>query len=261
MPESKSLSIVAAAAAQRAFLQTVEGSLKQQGKELIGLTASVAAQMLVSVSASFVTNFAMSCLKSLLSVEETVDAIAKGVSKLVQEPLSTGIEQLRVADSLQGASGVELSYRASRYEQALSSFDRALSMAEPEERPVVQLMRGLAAARIPGAAHEAKSHLGDYRDHCLELAGRLDAKTDELERAASENARKAETIAVVPGPGVGGGIVGMAVAEPRIRKATLELKSREALQEAEVVKSSSEDLRIAAKSIEILCEILSRIDS
>lgn len=260
MSESKSITLVASTAAQKAFLQTVEASLKREGKEFINSTAHVAAQMLASISADFVTNFTMSCLKLLLSFEETANDISKNVPKLIQEPLSTGLEQLRVADSLQGTSKSELDHRATRYQQALSNLDRALSMAEFEERPFIQLMRGLAAARIPGAEHEACAHLADYRDHCLELAEKLDKKIGGLEEAAGKSSAKAEAISVSSGPGVGGGLVGMAVAEPRIRKASLEAKSREALQEADTIRSSSGELCMAAKSIDVLCRILLRGD-
>ncbi len=262
MAVSRSLSALAAAATQKAFLQTTEDLLKRSGAELIAMSTSVAAEILTGASTSFAANFIMACLKSLLSAEESAHEIARSVSKLVEEPLNTGMEQLRVADSLEGASAAELRHKTLRYQQALSSLDRALSMADPDERPIVQLLRGLASARIPGAAREAIAHLREYLDYCTGVAERSDAAVLELEKSAIESAPEAEAIQADPISGLGaGGLVSMTVSERRIRKAALKSRARQAVQEAGLLRSSTQELWSTAKSIEILCEVLATSES
>src|SRR5208283_1554602 len=153
---------ITASALRSSFLDFTEKMLSAGRDKLASSASSIIAASLLGFSGSFLYEFAMICIKSLLATEQTNELIKKQLSKLITEPLSTGLEQLSLAETLKPKSQAERDHQIFRYKQALENLDRALSLCQPEERPFIILLRALAAMRLPGGSPESRIHLEEF---------------------------------------------------------------------------------------------------
>ena len=240
----------------KAFLKTVEESLSIGKNKLISASSSAFLQILSRVSGNFIIELSIACLKSLLESKESLRLIEKDINKLVREPLKTGIEQLRVAEILKSGTEKQSQHRVLRYQQALINFDKALSLAEENEKPFINFLRGLVAIHLPGAEEESIMHLKEFQGACLKAAKDLKNRAAHEEVLALENEREAEAVEIPRGPGVGGGLIGMARAEPLFKKAQLLYDASKQRKRSEALKSVYDQMLITSSAIEILISLL-----
>lgn len=117
--------------------------------------------------------------------------IRRSLRLLIDAPLRTGLEQLRVAVASEASTAEETQHQADRLREARASLDAASQRVAPEQRALVDLYRGLASLGIPGGLREGKLHLGAFALACrsrasalLKAAAEHDGKATELTRLA-----------------------------------------------------------------------------
>lgn len=83
-------------------------------------------------------------------------------------------------------------------------------------------------------------------------------KAEAHENTARSREAEAEKIRIPMGQGVGGGFIGMAVAEPRIRKASLLYEASSERSQAERLQTEADQLSTAAECARAVIEIASK---
>lgn len=223
----------AATATRRAFEEAASTWLESRGEKLEALLSSKLPTILASASGLFAVQFSLAVLRQLLHPEDTERKMRLQMARLIGAPAKTALEQFRIASGLRPINDDESAHRESRFRECLGNLDLALSVADSEDVPVINLLRGVCALHIRGGSGEARQHLIAYAADCRGQ-GDISRREAALHRArASEYKAEADRIRTDPGPGVGGGLVGMAVAEPRIRKAALLERSNSEVRLAE----------------------------
>jgi len=144
---------------------------------------------------TFVSKFIQAFLQLFYDTENKPRQIEEMVSALIREPLTTSLEQLRVANKIVLFSEKSKQYKIERLRNALYSLDRARSLAsEGFEIALIDLLRGLCTFELPGATSETLIHFTAYqiwahkeveylisvRKEKQQKAERLDAKIKEL---------------------------------------------------------------------------------
>jgi hypothetical protein len=129
----------------------------------------------------------------------------KVLQKLVAGPLNTGLLQLRTALSLEsnkaGETREQSHHKISRYRDALRSFDKALAVADENEKPTIHLYRAFVSTKIPGAENEARVHGLEFGAACKDLAQALIRKASIEEADAAIRDSVAARIVVDHGAG------------------------------------------------------------
>ena len=193
-------------------------------------------------------------LKTLISINDSNHRIEKSLSKLVREPFLTAIEQFKVSCGLEGKSKEEKAYREARFRNSLTSFDKALSLAEPNEKSFINLMRGFCALNLPGGVKEAEIHFRIFQDECEEYANELRDIAENLINEAEKCELKASKINVDELPkGLGGGtFFSMSVGEPKMRKASLLAEAKEKKEKADTLIKESNSLLTTANNLKAI---------
>jgi hypothetical protein len=233
--------------AKKAVTKSVKGALEKNTEAMASSTTITAIRIAATLSGNFVSEITLACLKAILAERDRLSEIERSVSKLVREPLKTGVERLRIADSLPAKTPNEVQHRLTRLRGALESFDRAVSVAESVDRPPIDFLRGLVAAQIPGAEDEAALHFTAFSDYCAKRAVAIRAKASALEVKASEAEEEANGIDARYSLGVGGGFAGMEKALPWIRKSGLIQEAKRFRAESIKLLSASDDLNDMAE--------------
>jgi hypothetical protein len=220
--------------ARSALTKTAEKGLELGSEKVVEATTRLVGRAAATLVGSFATEFAKAFLSALLDKDGAIKAIRSDVSKLVRAPLLAGIEQLRVAALLPTVTPDEAEFMITRHRQALNHLDQALSLCEPEERPLVAFLRGVAALNIPGGLAEARMHFVEFRDACATLGTQRLGDAAAADAKAQEAEVRARQIAVQPGSrtrGAGRGLVGFSA--ERLERANLEAEARRFRRQAE----------------------------
>lgn len=227
-------------------------------KELTNIAAGLIKETFLVLAESLIgqKNFAMIFLKTLISLNESNRRIEKSLSKLVQEPFLTGIEQFKIGCELIGDSKNERLHRETRFHDSLTNFDKALSLAEPGEKAFVNLMRGLCAINLPGGTNEAEIHFKAFQQDCKAKASELKRIAGALINDAQANELKASKIIVDNLPkGLGGGtFFSMGVGEPKMKKAALLVEARESREKADRLMKESNVLLTSSEKLETILD-------
>jgi hypothetical protein len=240
----------------KVFLKTVEETLSVKKTELLSKATSEIMQIFARASGNFIIEVSLAFLKIILESKDSMRVIEREVKKLVSEPLRTGIEQLKIAGVLNSKTKAQNQHKISRYRQALDNFDSALSLAEENEKPFINLLRGLVSVNIPGAEEEAVIHLRNFQVACQKIAEHVSSVASLEEKNALEEERDAEAIKVQISPGVGGGLIGMARAEPLIQKAHLLHEADKRRKKVESLKFTRDQILNSILAIEILISLV-----
>lgn len=194
-------------------------------------------------------NYGMLFLKALFSINESTYRIENSLSKLVREPFLTAIDQFNIGCKLEGNSKKEKEYREERFRNSLNNFDRALSLAQPNEKSFINLMRGFCALNLPGGSKEALIHFEVFQKECEKKASELKHLSDKMLEDAKEYELKANEVKVDDLPkGLGGGtFFSMSIGESKMEKATLLMTAREKKEKADnLLKESNEYLMVSS---------------
>jgi hypothetical protein len=197
------LTHLAASATRRAFEKTADVWVQSLGGHVTSLLISRLPSLVAEVSGAFAVEFASVLLKMLLDSEDSLSRIDKNVSKLVQEPLKTALEQFRVASALHPDNESGRVYREQGFRESLASFDRARSVAEDHDTPLIDLLRGICALQMRGGGGEAKVHLRPYARACTARANSLQEKAAAHDERALQNEWDAAKIQISEGYGLG----------------------------------------------------------
>jgi len=119
--------------------------------------------------------------------EDDLAEIRRSLRLLIDAPLRTGLEQLRVAMAVVPRTPEEVQHQADRLREARASLDEASQNVPQEQRGVLDLYRGLASLIIPGGAQEARLHLEAFANAC-------EARATALLEAAAAHDRKAASL-------------------------------------------------------------------
>ena len=167
---STDLTDVAAAATKGAFEKMAGVWFEFGGEQLASVLRSRIPTVIANASGAFAVEFASVLLKGLLQSSDSTRKIEKAVSKLAREPVKTALEQFRIASTLQPANPDAEDHRELRFRECLGTLDRALSVAEESEVPMIHLLRGACAFQVRGGEDEAKEHLRLYVAACQKQA-------------------------------------------------------------------------------------------
>lgn len=252
------LTILTAAATKSAIEKMAGVWFEDAGDRLASILRARISAVVANASGAFVVEFASVLLNGLLQSSDSMRKIEKAVSKLAREPVRTALEQFRVASNLRPANPDAQAHREQRFRECLVTLDRALSVAEDSEVPMVHLLRGTCALQVRGGEEEGKEHLRLYVVACEAQAYELRNAARTYEEAALRGEVEANKIQVQMGQGVGGGLIGMAVAEPRIRKASLVHEASSQRRLAEQLRQEADGLSAAADCAQAVIEIATK---
>ena len=257
------LTSVAASATRSAFEETAGVWLESRREQLQTVLRSRIPALVAEVTGAFAVEFASVLLRGLLDSENSTRRIEKGVSKLVREPIKTALEQFRTASGLRPSDADGHLHQAQRFRECLVSLDRALSVAEESDIPMIHLLRGTCALQVPGGTGEATEHLRRYVEAIDAQAEKLREKAAVHDATAEKSEAEAQEVPTplghsTFGHGVGGGFVGMAVSEPRIRKASLLYLAGRERRQAEQSRIEARELSTAAEYARALAEVASK---
>ena len=214
------LTSTAATAARDAFLAVLESWARTSETNLLSGMTSGFAQIPGRLGGAFALEFALVCLTSLLKNQESLRNISVNLSKLVREPLLTGISLIELSEHLKENTGDARRHRESRLRSALESLHKAAAICEPEERPFVDLLRGLCAVQLSGGAEEAALHLTSFARACRAAANRAESEGQRLNQLAAKSETAAAEITLTNTPGLRGGLlIEMAIDESRVQRA------------------------------------------
>lgn len=239
-----------------AFFKSAEESLKIGKDHLVSMASGALLHALANVSGIFVLEIINTIFKSFREQDNHILDIKRQLSKLIKEPLQTGLEQFTIADELKPSDENQNNYRRNRYMSALENLDKAYSLASETEKPLISLFRGLVATRIPEAEAEAVLHLEKFIEACTLSVHRHDEQIAEMQSRALAIEDKAKSIKVIEGHACGGGLFPMAIAENKIKKENLLYESSSCRNKIEELKSDKEYLISAKKSTEVLINIV-----
>ena len=216
--------------------------------------ASKVIQFIGNLSTGFLSKLALTCLRHILKIEDSGEKLAKDVSKLVSAPLGEGMEQLHIAASLEPPidkkeKPEEARHRQERYRDALRSLDQARQLASQEEIPPIDLLRGLACLRLPGAQAEARLHLDSYAEFCEQLSRVLLERADVLSSRLARDEKDLRNIPVYRGGLGGGGLVGMDIALSITKRAELVRRVESTKREISSAIAESQELLISSAVI------------
>lgn len=105
----------------------------------------------------------------LLTTESEIKKIDRQVSKLIREPIKTGLNQLKIANTLSITSNINYQYLKLRYLHALENFDKAYNLSSDEEKPYIDLLRGITTLKIEGGQNESVYHFKNFQKYYLEV--------------------------------------------------------------------------------------------
>lgn len=259
----KSLRRIAIWAARDALFAVAEKSTSITVGKITTLASTALAHSILRASSTFTLQFVLLIFKKLVHSEDTDLFIRTQLSKLVAEPFKTGVDQLKLADSIQPTNIAEQEHRIERYKNALVNLDRAFSVAKPEEQLFILLLRGVTALQIPGGQPEAKIHLAEFHKRCSIIATEIEKQAIEKENKSIEKHVEANQRKLTRENGSGGRLMfvgsgsflGMALGEDDIIRATIEYESVSLHSEAQKLQFQAEEIRDAAKAVEVLAEL------
>lgn len=243
-------------ATRSAFEEIATVWLKTANKEISSFLTPWLPNFLAIASGDFVVEFTAIFLKTFFNPGTQLHDIDAKLIKLINEPLKTAIEQFEIASQLCPKNEIDLQYREKRLRDCLGNLDRACSIAEQEEIPLINLLRGLCTIQVTGGQQEAIIHLEKFRSACADIIQSLGDKVAMHERDAEQNNVEAEKISVPSGLGAGGGLAGLDLAEIRMRKASLQYKARCATERAQKANEIINDVRLAGDYANALIHLI-----
>lgn len=211
---------------------------------LIGALAAPAARLIFGGGSQFAVDFAVALVKTLLRQEDKLKAIHEKLDRVLGEPFESAIHVLAVLQRSAARSDPERAFVTSRLADALSHLDRAASLASPKDLPVIWLLQGAVALRIPGGGIEAAVRFEHLAFACESAAETARLTIGPAEAGATKQQALADSIADSGAHGnfAGGGLAMWDSANDMLRKGNA-LKS---------VRQHREIARAAAQSIESL---------
>lgn len=172
---------------QEAFVRATDQSLGKVAEITLKAVFGAVTSGLSGPCGPFVSKFAQVFLEALFHTQHNLQEIEGAVSALVREPLMTGMEQLKLGLKTAPSSQEATGYRLGRLQMALSSLDRARSLALQRELlfevAFVDLLRGFCALELPGGMSEATIHIDSFlKWACGQLAHlpSITAKEEEI---------------------------------------------------------------------------------
>lgn len=231
--------------AKKALKDAFEDAISMCKKNALQLVSSELTRIVAAIPVDIGIDFARKFLAIMLKTSDETKIIHEHTSKLVREPLTTGIRILQIAEELSADSASEIQHRNERYRDALNSFDKAFSLASEDEKSLIHFLCAMTCLRIIGATQEATVHLKRFSEACSRDIEITSKKREKLELSATAQKLEADSIEESHRLGVGGGLVGMDVAALRMRKAKLQ---NEAASLLERVNSLSDSIKVLSNA-------------
>jgi hypothetical protein len=190
------------------LVATVGVALKKAAPELLAEAAKfIPGQPIVILLGRKLTQTA---IESLWPAEDDPLAeIRRSLRLLLEAPLRTGLEQLRLAAVTVPNTPDQAQHQADRLREARASLDTASQQVSSEQRSVVDLYRGLASLGIPGGLGEGIVHLEAFMADCRSRAIALSQAAAAHDRRAVDLTRRAKEAGAKAGPWIwGAGVEG-----------------------------------------------------
>lgn len=157
-----------------ALLRAGESLLTSTSKTLVEAAATGIPAAAAGALGAGGLQVAIQFLHFALGGSDAISQVREVVTKLVRQPLVTGIEQLRLLLTMSPVGRTEHEYFADRARNALVQLDAALSLAEPEDRHAMHLLMGMTGSLIPGGEEEAIFHFEQFTFAVETEAGALE---------------------------------------------------------------------------------------
>ena len=145
-----------------ALLKVSENLLTSASTNLVEAAATKIPAVAASALGAGGLQVAIQFLRFAFAGSDAISEVRETVTKLVRQPLVTGIEQLRLLLTMSPVGPAECEYRTDRARDALVQLDTALAVAEPEDRHGIHLLMGMTGSLIPGGEEEAIFHFEEF---------------------------------------------------------------------------------------------------
>ncbi len=218
-----------------AFIKSAKQNLQIDEASILGNTSTLVGKIIFVGFNNFMPSVVGAVLESFTKNNDSeLKKISKQLSKLIREPILTGINQLKTSLKAQPTNESELAFQQQRLMIALQNFDKALQLCGEDEKIQIKFLQGVTLLKIKGGTKEAKSTLGEFIEMATSQKEQLESELLKLQNSATTKRIEAESI-VAKAPKAGGGLVGFSDSSGYFKKMEL-------LNAASKIESQSEKI-------------------